>query len=1541
VSDLFTISPNENAAADALARANPYVDDSLEPGWFDRAPAAIGMGTMRGGALASKALSTLAVGAPLALYEQATDQPGKYLDPYFAQLDADSQSAVDFWTPDPHTTGAASKILGDLAGIVGPLALTGGNPSLLMAEMQTNTATDLVSAGVDPDTATKAGLLQSAATAVGFRLPIVGRGLPGRLAAGAAGNTATNAAASSATQTLLDKGGYGELGKQYDPMNLQARAVDVLTGMAFGGIHHLGARGAQAQEAALTALNAKHFQADTAPGKPADLPADLAHQQAMEIAFEQTLRGEPVDVGASRVQDQTFLPRDPTPITYEGKPVAPDSIEYQTLRTMLDHGKDAAIKDAQGALDYAERNLSDERMAYIGKDQLQAEVDGARAQLERVKALDPEKISQLRRGEPSITYQGKTYEPGTDEFYRLRDVAEDGKDALIANLQRNADYYRSKMDDPVFSMYRDKYAKSLEETEAKIAKIQEIDSADISQGTHDIRVPEGVTAEVISRPIGHGGKTLFYGRINGHDLPKEFVSYDAARAEVERVIHNTPVLSAETAAWAEGTKALDELGRPRLLHRGSPNPAGSTLSAKTDGLIYLAEDRGYADHYAGANGSVRTYVLKAENPLVIEGIEQDASKWTQDLTALGIPNAAELVAQAGVQEGGRGVDFDTLLNKNAAWSAAFRIGDGNLSPIAQAIKDAGHDSVRYRERLDDDIYGPGSDPEWSWVVFNKDSLRRADRAPEQRVEPPPTEGQVIGESLKEQGLEQEAAILKGEPPVATYTPDQIDRAKPGELSDSDRVIETEFAEWMAANYQEAKRLYAAMKDTRGGKILNTDTARELSPAYLKDRTRSQAVHEPASWFIKQLYAEALTTELKPGERRLVVVLAGGTGAGKTTMVHRLMPEIYEVPHVIYDTNNNSLPSANRRVDQALKKDFEVQLVYVYREPVEALTGGALPRAMGQEAKHGTGRTAPVTVHVDTHLGAREVTAQQAAYYAGDKRFAPVIVIDNSRGHGNQKVVPLREIPSFPPEVHNEIHAKAAAALEAEFANGAISESVYRGFKVAASNHAVGTAPAVAGEGISAGAAKPEAKKVGQPPPQIATVYTSAGRAVQVRPYVVELDSLITSDNKEYPAGLQPRDRASRVSSDNQISDIATKLRPAELGESATADTGAPIIGPDNAVESGNGRISALRQVYANLPEKAAEYRAWLESQGHNLTGLKKPVLIRWRVSAMSAADRQQFAIEANKPGVAEMSPVELAKADAKALDAEVMSLLEGGDVTLERNAAFVRAFVERLTEAERGGMMQADGTLSQKGERRLEGALLAKAYGDNPEAATILAQILESTENDVKTVTGAMMDAAPDIAKMRESINSGKTDKSFDITTDIVRAVQDLIKIKRTGRSLVESLGQVDALNPREPKIAEILNSFFNDKQTRLASRDTIARTLKKYADEAQRLNLQQGDIFGDKLPAPEAMLKAVRGTNPEPTALPQEDLFAVQPARDVAPDMVSPVVTGQVNADGSLQVETAEQIMARGDAAIEKAQQDAKGIEAAVTCFLSKGIAA
>jgi hypothetical protein len=256
-------------------------------------------------------------------------------------------------------------------------------------------------------------------------------------------------------------------------------------------------------------------------------------------------------------------------------------------------------------------------------------------------------------------------------------------------------------------------------------------------------------------------------------------------------------------------------------------------------------------------------------------------------------------------------------------------------------------------------------------------------------------------------------------------------------------IEQSYFERLANDYTGLASEYAALPSTNGGRILNTDDAREMSPEYRADRTRSADVHEPSSAFVKQMYAEKLSQPTPPGMDNTVLFTAGGTGAGKTTglqMAREVSPTIRDA-EMVYDTNMNSFDSADKKIDQALKAGRKVGIVYTYRDPVEAMEGGALKRASRMESEMGTGRTVPIDEHFKTHMGSRDVMERLQSKYGDDHRFH-MMVIDNSRGPGNANVVSgLDKLPRLD---HNEVRKGLSDALEKAYRSGSISQAIYEG-----------------------------------------------------------------------------------------------------------------------------------------------------------------------------------------------------------------------------------------------------------------------------------------------------------------------------------------------------------------------------------------------------------------------------------------------------------------------------------------------------------------
>jgi hypothetical protein len=350
-----------------------------------------------------------------------------------------------------------------------------------------------------------------------------------------------------------------------------------------------------------------------------------------------------------------------------------------------------------------------------------------------------------------------------------------------------------------------------------------------------------------------------------------------------------------------------------------------------------------------------------------------------------------------------------------------------------------------------------------------------------------------------------------------------------------------------------------------------------------------------------------------------------------------------------------------------------------------------------------------------------------------------------------------------------------------------------------------------------------------------TVTASNGMKVRVVPVVVEAKDLITSFDPGYDESLQPRDR-DRAASEAQFREIIRDFDPERFGYSAEADRGAPIVLADKKVLSGNQRTRVILEIFKSHPEKAALYRTWLKSQGVDADKYEAPELARQLRSDLSQKELQEFALAANDKATLEMSAPERALNDARRITPEMLDLLRDGDLGNLENRKFVRAFIGSLPESARGNLLDRSGGLSAEGLARARGAILAKAYGD----ADILSRIIESTDDDVKSVSNGLIQAAPLWAKLKADIEAGSVPEEMDLTPKLLEAVKRTADIRAKGTSLEEYLAQYDAFDVSD-ETNHIIRSFYDPKTKRAVSGQRIAEFLRFYANQANKVSTQAG----------------------------------------------------------------------------------------------------
>ncbi len=363
--------------------------------------------------------------------------------------------------------------------------------------------------------------------------------------------------------------------------------------------------------------------------------------------------------------------------------------------------------------------------------------------------------------------------------------------------------------------------------------------------------------------------------------------------------------------------------------------------------------------------------------------------------------------------------------------------------------------------------------------------------------------------------------------------------------------------------------------------------------------------------------------------------------------------------------------------------------------------------------------------------------------------------------------------------------------------------------------------------------------------------TPAGTDVRLRYEVVEAESLTAShslpdfgENPAFAAELQPRDR-STAERQAQVRNIAARLRPEELEASPLTTTGAPIIGPDNLVESGNGRVLAIATAYREGLPTAQSYRAMLTRAGFaDAAEMREPVLIRRRVSELDSPARRRFVNESNLDTIDALTPGEQARVDAQAIRPEILALLRARDLAAAANADFHRAFIAALPGRDQRALSR-EGALTPDGITRLRRALAARAY-DDPQ---LIARLTETAD---ETIGRGLMDAAPAIADMRAAREAGQVRPELDAIDALVRAVRRIQSVRDANLPLRAALDQLDLFgghaDTAERAFLELLLRHPNRDTLGGVGREAIADRLESYARHA-RAAPTEPDMFGTMPP--------------------------------------------------------------------------------------------
>lgn len=384
--------------------------------------------------------------------------------------------------------------------------------------------------------------------------------------------------------------------------------------------------------------------------------------------------------------------------------------------------------------------------------------------------------------------------------------------------------------------------------------------------------------------------------------------------------------------------------------------------------------------------------------------------------------------------------------------------------------------------------------------------------------------------------------------------------------------------------------------------------------------------------------------------------------------------------------------------------------------------------------------------------------------------------------------------------------------------------------------------------------------------------TAKGTKLNSHFELVEIDDLIVShtlsgkQNSNYPQELQPRDRE-RDSSQAWIQKTSKAIDPESLGNTSRADTGAPIVGTDMVVESGNGRTMALLMAYQN--GDADEYISWLKSEAdyfgfskEQVSAFKKPILVRVRDSEI---DRVQFAIEANQDDKLSYTATERAKSDAKRIDERVLMLFDpsdNGDLMALSNRKFLDAFMSSLGETESAQYRDKQGNYTQAFVTRVKQAIFAKAYNDDRLLEMMADQSRPEMQNLINALTissskfiDAQSISAGNVEDIASSIVDGiEVSLNDQLLNSILDATNAIAKARQNNQSITEYVKQQGLFEELPEEVAKI--AVFIVENNRSAKKLSYFFNSLASFSKKQALDSQNFGLFGE--PEPISILVAV-----------------------------------------------------------------------------------
>ncbi|QTD44551.1 PLxRFG domain-containing protein [Ottowia testudinis] len=266
--------------------------------------------------------------------------------------------------------------------------------------------------------------------------------------------------------------------------------------------------------------------------------------------------------------------------------------------------------------------------------------------------------------------------------------------------------------------------------------------------------------------------------------------------------------------------------------------------------------------------------------------------------------------------------------------------------------------------------------------------------------------------------------------------------------------------------------------------------------------------------------------------------------------------------------------------------------------------------------------------------------------------------------------------------------------------------------------------------------------------------------------------------------------------------------------------------------AGNGRAAGIAEAYRR--GTATDYRTELAVDAQvlgidpqALANMREPVLVR----VMAEQDvKPDIGDRSNTSGTARLSPVEEAANDAQRVDLAALQFDDAGVPT----ASSVRGFVTAMPEAERGNMLNPDGTPTRQAVDRLMAATFKQAYGSDD----LVRLHAQATDPEARAVMAALADAAGPMAQL---VGAGE----FDIRRAVADAAGMAVNATRRGLRLSEVMQNANLdMHPEAFVVARFMaENIRSSKRMAEGLRDWAQLALEQM--QIARDNRQQAGMFG------------------------------------------------------------------------------------------------